>query len=112
MLADDHNVSGEGQPTTQNAEFVINAIDTLSGLGALYDLRARSLFTVDADADAFDPKARKAMVNKIRVLTARTWGISMNERVTTGSTPNTIGRSANPVMPMPMYLIRERSPVR
>lgn len=29
-----------------------------------------------------DPKARKALVNKIRVLTARTWGISMNERVT------------------------------
>lgn len=29
-----------------------------------------------------DLKARKAMVNRVRVLTARTWGISMNERIT------------------------------
>ena len=29
-----------------------------------------------------DPKARKAMLGRIRVLTARTWGVSMNDRIT------------------------------
>lgn len=43
MLVDDHNIGRDGQPTTQNADFVINALDSLIGGGDLYALRARSM---------------------------------------------------------------------
>jgi len=44
MLADDLNVSpSSGQPSTQNAAFVVNAIDSLVGGGELITLRSNGL---------------------------------------------------------------------
>jgi ABC-type uncharacterized transport system involved in gliding motility auxiliary subunit/ABC-type transport system involved in multi-copper enzyme maturation permease subunit len=43
MLANGLNVNETGRPTTQNADFVINAIDSLTGGGALIGLRGRGL---------------------------------------------------------------------
>ncbi len=43
MLANTHNLTPNGQPSTQNGDFVINAIDTMTGGGTLNDLRARGL---------------------------------------------------------------------
>lgn len=60
MLADDHNINSSGRSTTQNIDFAINALDSLTGGGALHELRSRSLsfrpFTlvnqIEADAQA------------------------------------------------------------
>ncbi len=60
LLANDHNVNDQGAWINQNADFVINALDNLTGGGQLIDLRGRGLvfrpFTrvneVEAEADA------------------------------------------------------------
>ncbi len=41
MLADDLNVNSTGQATTQNSDFVVNALDSMTGGGELIDLRGR-----------------------------------------------------------------------
>jgi ABC-type uncharacterized transport system involved in gliding motility auxiliary subunit len=41
MLADDLNVNQSGTATTQNADFVANALDSMTGGGELIDLRGR-----------------------------------------------------------------------
>ncbi|HQZ12203.1 MAG TPA: Gldg family protein [Devosia sp.] len=43
VLSNDMNVGQSGQPTTQNADFVINALDSLTGGGQLIALRGQGL---------------------------------------------------------------------
>lgn len=43
ILTDPLNVTAEGTPTTQNTDFLVNAVDTLVGGGELITLRSRGL---------------------------------------------------------------------
>lgn len=58
MLTDDLNVTADGTPNTQNADFLINAIDSLTGGGQLIDLRSRGLvFRPFTRVDQFEAAA-------------------------------------------------------
>jgi len=72
MLADSHVISRQtGQPASNNADFVINAVETLAGGGALIGLRGRGLshrpFTTVA---AIEDRARGKYLETERRLTA------------------------------------------
>ncbi len=63
ILSDDLNVNPAGQQTTQNADFVVNALDSLTGGGQLIALRGqgisfRPFTTVDAIEAAANEKYR------------------------------------------------------
>ena len=72
MLSDSHVISRQtGQPASNNADFVINAVETLAGGGALIGLRGRGLshrpFTTVA---AIEDRARGKYLETERRLTA------------------------------------------
>jgi ABC-type uncharacterized transport system involved in gliding motility auxiliary subunit len=63
MLTDDLNVNQTGQQTTQNSDFVINALDSLTGGGQLIALRGqgisfRPFTTIDRIEQAANAKYR------------------------------------------------------
>jgi ABC-type uncharacterized transport system involved in gliding motility auxiliary subunit len=63
LLGNDMNVDDQGQPVTQNTDFIINALDSLSGGGQLIALRShgvsfRPFTTVDAIEAAANEKYR------------------------------------------------------
>jgi ABC-type uncharacterized transport system involved in gliding motility auxiliary subunit len=43
MLHDTHVINGQGQPVSNNGDFVVNAVENLAGGGALIGLRGRGL---------------------------------------------------------------------
>ena len=60
MLTDDLNVNADGIPNTQNADFVVNALDNLTGAGQLIDLRGRGLvFRPFTRVDEFEAAAEE-----------------------------------------------------
>ncbi len=71
MLMDSHTITGQGTPSSSNADFVTNAVENLAGGGALISLRGRGLShrpftTVERIEDA----ARAKYFEKEQELTA------------------------------------------